>query len=222
MKRTGFTLIELLVVIAIIAILAAILFPVFAKAREKARQTQCLSNMKQQGLAFAQYIQDYDGTYPPTLRWSPSDSSYYLACPNQSIYMTNNHTVLEPYMKNKRIWACPSLSTISQHYAYNGWYLGGGLDTTNVYMTIATDAQITSPTQTVVVVEFAVSCRVAPPSLPPSVNSEADGRYFPTEADWRHNEGMNIAFCDGHAKWFKSGNVDLLNTDDRMWNGKGW
>jgi len=63
-RKSGFTLIELLVVIAIIAILAAILFPVFAKAREKARQTTCTSNEKQLGLAFAQYNQDYDENYP--------------------------------------------------------------------------------------------------------------------------------------------------------------
>ncbi len=65
MKRKGFTLIELLVVIAIIAILAAILFPVFAKAREKGRQASCQSNLKQLGLAFAQYATDYDGLLPP-------------------------------------------------------------------------------------------------------------------------------------------------------------
>ena len=63
-RTTAFTLIELLVVIAIIAILAAILFPVFAQAREKARQASCLSNQKQLGLAFMQYMQDYDGTFP--------------------------------------------------------------------------------------------------------------------------------------------------------------
>src|SRR5271155_883093 len=63
-RSKGFTLIELLVVIAIIAILAAILFPVFAKVREKARQTSCASNMKELGLAFAQYTEDYDETYP--------------------------------------------------------------------------------------------------------------------------------------------------------------
>jgi prepilin-type N-terminal cleavage/methylation domain-containing protein len=62
--RRGFTLIELLVVIAIIAILAAILFPVFAQARAKARQTQCLSNSKQIGMAMMQYVQDYDELYP--------------------------------------------------------------------------------------------------------------------------------------------------------------
>jgi prepilin-type N-terminal cleavage/methylation domain-containing protein len=68
-KRHAFTLIELLVVIAIIAILAAILFPVFAKAREKARQTACISNNKQLGLAFMQYIQDNDEIYPSTPNW---------------------------------------------------------------------------------------------------------------------------------------------------------
>jgi prepilin-type N-terminal cleavage/methylation domain-containing protein len=64
MRRNGFTLIELLVVIAIIAILAAILFPVFAQAREKARQTQCLSNMRQMGLAVQMYLQDFDERFP--------------------------------------------------------------------------------------------------------------------------------------------------------------
>src|SRR5256885_15549422 len=64
MKKRGFTLIELLVVIAIIAILAAILFPVFAQAREKARQAACMSNLRQIGLAFAQYVQDYDERMP--------------------------------------------------------------------------------------------------------------------------------------------------------------
>jgi prepilin-type N-terminal cleavage/methylation domain-containing protein len=70
-RQQGFTLIELLVVIAIIAILAAILFPVFARAREKARQTSCLNNVKQLTLAIMMYAQDYDETYPYACRWGP-------------------------------------------------------------------------------------------------------------------------------------------------------
>ena len=106
MKR-GFTLIELLVVIAIIAILAAILFPVFAQAREKARQISCLSNQKQIGLGLMQYIQDYDGCYP-----SSTDGQY-----------TQWYDVVQPYIKNGTkapdgkyygiggIYDCPSAPT---------------------------------------------------------------------------------------------------------------
>src|ERR1041385_4762121 len=73
----GFTLIELLVVIAIIAILAAILFPVFAQAREKARQASCLSNTKQLGLAYIQYVQDYDGNLPPAFSGWEGDADWH-------------------------------------------------------------------------------------------------------------------------------------------------
>src|SRR5580658_7657312 len=88
--KKGFTLIELLVVIAIIAILAAILFPVFAKAREKARQTACLSNEKQLGLAEMQYTQDYDETFPST-----------------NDYGTGWAKTIYPYVKSLGVFACP-------------------------------------------------------------------------------------------------------------------
>jgi len=94
-KQHGFTLIELLVVIAIIAILAAILFPVFAKAREKARQASCLSNEKQIGLAFAQYTQDYDEKY--SARDMANGTTSY-----------SFRWALQPYIKNTQIWNCPS------------------------------------------------------------------------------------------------------------------
>lgn len=101
MKGKGFTLIELLVVIAIIAILAAILFPVFAQARESARSTSCLSNMKQIGLALRMYSTDYDEKFPNCRIYiDPS-----VGCCNLSMTWKN---VCQPYIKNKGIWGCPS------------------------------------------------------------------------------------------------------------------
>jgi prepilin-type N-terminal cleavage/methylation domain-containing protein len=98
-RHRGFTLIELLVVIAIIAILAAILFPVFAQAREKARQTQCVNNMKQAGLGVIQYLQDYDETYP---------MSVYRARNNQNQECAYTMlSAIEPYVKNKDIYRVP-------------------------------------------------------------------------------------------------------------------
>ncbi len=99
--KSAFTLIELLVVIAIIAILAAILFPVFGRARENARATSCSSNLKQIGLAFAQYTQDYDGSYPiagATLKFQDPDPTKPRAWMEQ-IY---------PYTKNEQLYKCPS------------------------------------------------------------------------------------------------------------------
>jgi prepilin-type N-terminal cleavage/methylation domain-containing protein/prepilin-type processing-associated H-X9-DG protein len=103
--KKGFTLIELLVVIAIIAILAAILFPVFASAREKARQTSCASNEKQLGLGLIQYVQDYDGIWPAFKRNTGSNSTQWQA----SIY---------PYVKSAGIYLCPS-NTTNNSYVYD-------------------------------------------------------------------------------------------------------
>ena len=95
--RRGFTLIELLVVIAIIAILAAILFPVFAQAREKARQAACLSNMRQLSTAVMMYVQDYDESYPMTANYNDGSSL-------QTVWPE----MIQPYVKNEGIFKCPS------------------------------------------------------------------------------------------------------------------
>ncbi len=110
--RGGFTLIELLVVIAIIAVLAAILFPVFARAREKARSTACISNLKQIGLAMAMYCSDYDGHFPwgvdPADRFCPQIWSSFPLWQSWIPGMPFLWDVLDPYVKNHQIWRCPS------------------------------------------------------------------------------------------------------------------
>jgi prepilin-type N-terminal cleavage/methylation domain-containing protein/prepilin-type processing-associated H-X9-DG protein len=96
-SRHAFTLIELLVVIAIIAILAAILFPVFAQAREKARQTSCLSNLKQIGIALTMYQSDYDSMYPPSQLGTGTN-------------IVSWPSMIQPYIKNEQVFVCPSTS----------------------------------------------------------------------------------------------------------------
>jgi prepilin-type N-terminal cleavage/methylation domain-containing protein len=113
--RRGFTLIELLVVIAIIAILAAILFPVFARARNKAREASCISNGKQLALAVRMYVQDYDETFPsarivPGCPYPDYNASipYMLAAERQ---YGGYPTLLNPYVKNHQVFYCPSDDT---------------------------------------------------------------------------------------------------------------
>src|SRR5436309_8062157 len=105
-RQAGFTLIELLVVIAIIAILAAILFPVFATAREKARQITCLSNMKQWSIGTKMYLSDYDDTVVPCYLYSshPSGGTLKTGAP----YLQRWEDLLDPYVKNDKVWHCPN------------------------------------------------------------------------------------------------------------------
>ncbi|MEN6642224.1 MAG: prepilin-type N-terminal cleavage/methylation domain-containing protein [Armatimonadia bacterium] len=111
-RRRGFTLIELLVVIAIIAVLAAILFPVFARARERARSIRCVSNLKQLGSAIRMYMDDYDGYFPwavdPADRNLPQIWNGFPQWQSWIAYMPLMHQVVDPYVKNREVWHCPS------------------------------------------------------------------------------------------------------------------
>jgi len=192
MRRLGFTLIELLVVIAIIAILAAILFPVFARAREKARQTSCLSNVKQIMLAHAAYMTDYDGFTCPSYLPSGAPSVY-------SYFWWGE--LLMPYMKNEGIVVCPSdptrgvpPSATNVGYGWNYYWLTYAPPGRNAgygYST-AHDSNIHSPADTIVIGD-------SRDYLDYCIYPHALGTYY--SPDPRHNEGCNFGFIDGHAKW---------------------
>jgi prepilin-type N-terminal cleavage/methylation domain-containing protein/prepilin-type processing-associated H-X9-DG protein len=215
MRRRGFTLIELLVVIAIIAVLAAILFPVFAQAREKARATGCTSNLKQLGLALMMYGQDYDeqmptGGYDTVLNWEDNPDVDTRTKPVYGPYYgygfyLNLMVALEPYSKSRRIWYCPSDThakptelNMSIGYQSYHWFPNWGWNQ-------ASD-KIQKP-----------KCGILLHNEPPSLHSELSSqRIFLTERGvfgWdgpdakppsknvNHANGYNIAFFDGHAKF---------------------
>lgn len=124
-KVQGFTLIELLVVVAIISLLAAILFPVFARAREQARKAACMSNLKQIGLAINMYVQDYDETYPAAyMGYLGPNLDWYGNATNDQVMW---YTVLQPYVKNRQVFVCPTAglmpsTTTSTKIQFSGGY----------------------------------------------------------------------------------------------------
>ncbi len=131
-RRSGFTLIELLVVIAIIAILAAILFPVFAQARAKARSTSCLSNTKQLDLGFQMYAQDYDEAFPVWAWWASSPGSPGAVPGRVNRFESLWSNAIYPYVKSGGIYACPSdrvemTPLNSQHYWWTDQTTEAGL-----------------------------------------------------------------------------------------------
>ena len=192
--RRGFTLIELLVVIAIIAILAAILFPVFAKAREKARQASCTSNMKQIGLAWHQYTQDYDEMNPfiwPGGQGMGSDGNGLKV---------NWAVSTQPYIKSVQIFKCPSdaYRTVASSYLANSY-----LDNNPI-------SKIVSPAQVVCVMEGQVNgdwdnnCVVSGPynglNCDLTIWQEARRMVMASRSLPRHTSAATILYMDGHAK----------------------
>jgi prepilin-type N-terminal cleavage/methylation domain-containing protein/prepilin-type processing-associated H-X9-DG protein len=221
-QREAFTLIELLVVIAIIAILAAILFPVFAKAREKARQASCTSNMKQLSLAMIQYTQDYDERLPGSGQdansgvctvntAAPGPGGWVLAetittgtsaCAAGVLPVPNGG--LYPYVKSTQVYTCPDDSLASQKtlsYSMNG------------NDSFLSNAGIQSPASNVMLVdEDSISLNngnfnFAVPAVPASPPTYAD---VPTV---RHTGGTVFAYADGHVKWTQPGRLSSANFD---------
>ena len=189
-RNQGFTLIELLVVIAIIAILAAILFPVFARARENARKATCLSNMKQLGLGLSMYVQDFDGAYPYD---SYGPGCTYTTPSGQQI--TNGYMLwmfmIYPYVKNAKMFNCPSTTetfTGDMRYGYNAGFLNG-----------KSEAVLVAPADTIAFSETIT------PGNPYRIYYSRTTQTFDTTNGGtlhpRHMEGLNCAYADGHAKW---------------------
>ena len=202
--KTAFTLIELLVVIAIIAILAAILFPVFARARENARRSSCQSNLKQIALGIIQYTQDYDERFPMGVTFNSS--------PGQTV-----NDLVQPYVKSDQVFVCPS---DSEPLDVSWTYLAPLYTTKSSYG--FNDRVITVP---------ALSPPPLPANPPKSLaqineaskttlmydgTNQKAGSVGQMYSAPRHLEGGNVAYCDGHVKWTNT-KPEHSQTNDR-WN----
>lgn len=221
--RQGFTLIELLVVIAIIALLAAILFPVFARARENARRTSCQSNLKQIGTAVMMYVQDFDERYPYCLDGNQGNKVW--------------RELVKPYIKSDQVFYCPSSprrtasNPNTAHYGANrAVLLDGDVDPDIPVRPVLHQTQLGAASTTYMIMD-AGSFRLV--SYNAGVQARGgQGFYLPgtgpgspsdltssnawgantadLQTDWstgRHFGGVNIIFADGHVKWLPSQTV---------------
>lgn len=200
-SRKAFTLIELLVVIAILAVLAGLLFPVFARAREKVRQTTCASNLHNMATAILIYAHDYDEQFP-LAAYATTGSAFVTW-----------HDLIYPYGKNRQIWHCPSSSLqkadaggqVTTHFGYNARYLTTfALDFSNAVTHRALAlATVAHPAETVLLTDARASLQpswcgddgkfLLPPSHP---DAHCWGRPNPL-----HHDGSNVVWVDGHVTW---------------------
>lgn len=217
-RDSGFTLIELLVVVSIVSILAAILFPVFARARENARRASCLSNLKQIGLATMMYVQDYDEKYLPF--WN-----FQSATPPGGWIMSHRDrwhypNLLYPYTKSMQVFWCPSGNSTDEslNSSYGFSYYIMNVDEPMVM------ASIDSPSTTYLGMDFGTNTirrryATAPsgsrsylPGAAPYTGQPEGNPGKPITDTWalndyqkgRHFDGVNTLFADGHTKWLKT------------------
>ena len=216
-KRRAFTLIELLIVIAIIAILAAILFPAFARARENARRASCQSNLKQIALGLRQYTQDYDEKFP----------GWYIDLNNSGGYTSSNPVgptsdqgwteMIQPYLKSKQILQCPSERTppcpeTSNGTGYSDYFLNSNVGGRRIGIAGEqptaggiNEAQLAASSLTLLGGDGgAYESENQMSSWP--YNSADPGTYR------RHLSGNNFAFCDGHVKWYRPEKITISLT----------
>ena len=198
--RRGFTLIELLVVIAIIAILAAILFPVFAQARESARRASCISNLKQLSLATLMYCQDYDDTFPAACSYAGQP---WMEPPYYCIAFKD---CLDPYVKNQQVWLCPSGAKIdpavTTSFGGNSYWFPSCSSIYGPFWAVrnlagVSLAAVTRPSDVVLLVD---ACPVWH-----SRNGYTAAQFWDAQQSGQVLGGIwvsNFAFVDGHAKTF--------------------
>jgi len=205
-NRSGFTLIELLVVISIIAILAAILFPVFSRVKEKALATSCLSNMRQIGMALRMYCTANDETMPPRFHED--------TLPRQRYW-----DMVDPWINNEDVWYCPTemrTPPTQRHYGMNCYDRDPDDDQFDLGISGTRLVRIGRPSRTIALAESDPRDeREAVPTPWDIGASESGNWYWPLTslAQDRHHNGFNALYVDGHVAW-------LLNEDrgDSEWS----